>query len=149
MTMDSTDRITDLIAVVGRLADLLARENTALREHKTHDVAALAEEKKALCRSYEARVKALHENPDDLAEASPELRARLRGLGEKAATLMDDNASLLKVAIATSHRVVDLIAEAAKENLPGPGTYSPSGAAAGGGQGGAPRAAPVSVDQSL
>ncbi len=148
MTMDSKDRISDLIATVGRLADLVARENTALREHRTHDVAALAEEKKTLCRAYEARVKALHENPDDLAEASPELRARLRGLGEKVAALMVDNARLLKVAIATSHRVIDLIAEAAKENLPGPGTYKPTGVA-GGGQGNAPRAVPVSVDQSL
>ena len=57
MTMDPNKRMTDLITLSTRLIQVLARENAALRTKRTHEVAALVNEKATLTRAYESRAR--------------------------------------------------------------------------------------------
>ncbi len=148
--MNATKRVNDLIVITGRLADLLTKENAALREKRHEDVATLLEKKASLGRAYESRIQGLVEKADALGQVDRALLERLRGLGERMHGLMEDNARLLKVAIETGRRVVESVSEAVKASHPGPGTYSANGALGTPGNGAtAPRNYAISVDQSL
>ena len=149
---NASNRVKDLIVITGRLADLLTRENRALREHRTPDVTALLEEKNTLSRVYESRVSRLSkisEKPQIMTQVNADLRERLRNLGEKVNGLMEDNAKLLKSAIDANRRVVEAIAEAVKSGQPGPGTYSANGSVDAGGNTAASQTTPISVNRSL
>ncbi len=151
-TNNASNRVKDLIVITGRLADLLTRENRALREHRPPDVAALLEEKSTLSRVYESRVRGLSEiseKPQAMTQVNADLHERLRNLGEKVNGLMEDNAKLLKNAIEANRRVVEAIAEAVKSSQPGPGTYSADGSVEAGGNAAASQTTSISVNRSL
>lgn len=150
--MNTEAKIKDLITLTGNLADLLERENTALREHRPADVAGLLNEKQTLSRVYEARIirfAKLSETPEAFKDMDPELLERLKTLGGKVNTLMDVNERLLKVAIEANRRVMEAIADAVKSNAPGPGVYSANGAVRDNGGKAATMTSPVSVNRSL
>lgn len=147
--MDMKQRVDDLIVISGRLAELLARENEALRQRQSQVVAGLLDDKAKLSRAFETRVQGLVEQAAKIAEVDAEARDRLRTLGAKVRELMAENGRLLKVAIEAHNRVVGLIAEAVKSSAPGPKTYSASGATAPRSRGAAAQVAPVSVNRSL
>jgi len=147
--MDPTNRVNDLIVITGRLADLLERENDALRNRRSKELNDILDEKVTLGRVYESRIMGLTEAADALDEVDPELRERLRGVGDKVNGLIEENAKLLKIAIEANRRVVNLIAEAVKASVPSAGTYSPTGAATPQGHRAAPRNVAISVDRTL
>ena len=148
MIMDATSRIKDVLTVTTRFIELLTEENNALRGKRPEDVAGLVEDKAAVSRAYETLVSGLAKEPEALKAAAPALRDRMRALGEILQSLMDENVRLLTAAIDVSRRVLHITAEAAKQNQPGPTTYSAMGTMAGGG--GASRSAvPMSVNHSL
>ncbi len=128
--MDIVNRVNSLIDIASNLASLLEKENTALRRRKSGDVTSLLEEKNTLTRAYEGRVEGLDEllnNAEAANQLDPELRQRIRKIGEKLNTLVEENAMLLKVAIEANQRIVDIVADAVKKAQPGPGTYSSKG----------------------
>ncbi|MAH84589.1 MAG: hypothetical protein CBB68_09690 [Rhodospirillaceae bacterium TMED8] len=147
--MNPNNKVNDLITVTGRLIEILARENEALSERDIGVVHKLLDEKAALSRVYETRFKCLAENPEILAQTDFELRDQLREVGKHVESLIDKNAKLLRTAIETNQRVIDMIAEAVKEQQPSAGTYGANavtaqdGAAAGG------RRVSLSLDQTL
>jgi hypothetical protein len=147
--MDASHRLRDLILITGRLAEVLERENSALKARRQDDLKAILEEKVNVGRVYENRIQALTEAGDDVAKADPDLRARLAAVSGKAKRLMEENGKLLKVAIEANRRVVGMIAEAVKRSAPGTGTYSPKGAMRRGGARGAASNVALSYDQSL
>ena len=147
--MDPTNRVNDLILITGRLAELLAHENEALGNQRPRDVDSLLEEKNALINAYESRIQGLADDPDELAKVDPDLRERLRGLGDKLAALMDNNARLLKAGMEANRRLVHAVAEAVKSSRPRANTYSASGTATVNGNGAAPPSAPISLDRTL
>lgn len=147
--MSATNRVKDLLAVTGRLADVLALENKLLKSRDRTGLAGVLDEKTTLGRVYESRIDALVEMNGELAGVDLDLRERLRGMGEKISGLMTENAKLLKVAIEANRRVVDMIAAAVKESAPGPGTYSANGAVGAERHRGAPHGLPLSLNQSL
>ncbi|OHC76567.1 MAG: hypothetical protein A3G18_13465 [Rhodospirillales bacterium RIFCSPLOWO2_12_FULL_58_28] len=147
--MNATDRINDLINISNRLANLLERENEALRKNRPQAVAVMLEEKSALSRAYEARVLGLKAATDDISSVDPELRERLRGLGEKIKALMEDNARYLKVAMEVNKRVMKAIADAAKSHKPGPKTYSAKGSTKSKRADAANQGVAVSINRSL
>ena len=147
--MDPTKRVNDLIVITGRLADLLERENVALREKQNKGLNEILDEKVTLGRVYESRIMGLTEDPEALDNVDKELLERLRGIGEKVNGLMEDNAKMLKIAIEANRRVVNLIAEAVKASVPSAGTYSPTGGTGTHDQGGAPKNVALSVDHTL
>lgn len=127
--MDPTNRVNDLITITGRLVDLLDRENSALVNNQNKDLSEILDEKVTLGRVYESRILGLAEASSDAIDSVDlELRDRLRGLGNKANDLIEENAKLLKVAIEANRRVVNMIAEAVKASVPSAGTYAPNGA---------------------
>ncbi len=147
--MDPTKRVNDLIVITSRLADLLERENNALRNKQNKELNEILDEKVPLGRVYESRIMGLAEaSPEAIDSVDLELRDRLRGLGKKVNDLIDDNAKLLKIAIEANRRVVDLIAEAVKASVPSAGTYSANGAT-GVEQHATSKNVAISVDQTL
>ena len=147
--MDPTKRVNDIIVITGRLADLLERENVALREKQNKELHEILDEKVTLGRVYESRIMGLTEDPEALDNVDKELLERLRGIGEKVNGLMEDNAKMLKIAIEANRRVVNLIAEAVKASVPSAGTYSPTGGAGTHDHRGAPKNVALSVDHTL
>ena len=147
--MDPTKRVNDLIVITGRLADLLERENAALREKQNKELNEILDEKVTLGRVYESRIMGLTEDPEALDNVDKELLERLRGIGEKVNGLIEDNAKMLKIAIEANRRVVNLIAEAVKASVPSAGTYSPTGATGTDDHRAAPKNVAISVDHTL
>ena len=147
--MDPTKRVNDLIVITGRLADLLERENVALREKQNKKLNEILDEKVTLGRVYESRIMGLTEDPEALDNVDKELLERLRGIGMKVNELIEDNAKMLKTAIEANRRVVNLIAEAVKASVPSAGTYSPTGGTGTHDHRGAPKNVALSVDHTL
>lgn len=147
--MDPTKRVNDLIVITGRLADLLELENLALINKKNQDLYDILDEKVTLGRVYETRIMGLTEDSEALDGVDPELLERLRDMGKKVNGLIEENAELLKVAIETNRRVVDLIAEAVKASTPSAGTYSQTGATEMPNHRAAPKNVAISLDHTL
>lgn len=147
--MDPTKRVNDLIVITGRLADLLERENVALREKQNKELNEILDEKVTLGRVYESRIMGLTEDPEALDNVDKELLERLRGIGEKVNGLIEDNAKMLKIAIEANRRVVNLIAESVMASVPSAGTYSPTGATGTDDHRAAPKNVAISVDHTL
>ena len=127
--MSSDTKINDIILITERLADVLKRENTALKNQKNQELHALLDDKVTLSRVYETRMQFYNENPKALSNTTPELREELRIIGEHVSGLLQENAKMLKVAIEANRKVVDMIAAAVKSVTPGPGTYRANGVA--------------------
>ena len=144
--MNARQRVDDLITIGGRLADLLAKENDALRSRESKGVSALVDDKLMITRIYESRVKGMIESPEDLTKVEGDLRDRLRLLGTKIRDLMEENAQLLRVAIEAHRRVAEVIAEAVKASQPGLRTYSAAGAR---GRPSKPQTIPLTVNRAL
>ncbi|MEX2451610.1 MAG: hypothetical protein WD407_12200 [Rhodospirillales bacterium] len=125
--MDITKQINDLIDITSRLADLLTRENDALRNHNTHEASALLNEKNSLSEIYEDHVKAVMTYSGKMKDVDPSLRERLSTIGAKAKKLVEENAILLRAAIVANKRVMDLVAEALSKTRKNITTYSADG----------------------
>ena len=127
--MSAKQRVDDLIALSGRLADVLTQENEALRARKPAVIVSLLDHKLALCRAYENRFKVIAEKPTSLKEVDVEWRNKLKGLGETIHGLMEENAILLRAAIDAHRQVMDVIGEAVRSAKPGAKTYTRKGVA--------------------
>ena len=149
MTMDPNKRMTDLITLSTRLIQVLARENAALRTKRTHEVAALVNEKATLTRAYESRARGFLEDPANLVGVEDEPRQTLKALMAKVRDLMEANGRLLQVAMKANRRVLELAAEAVRAAQEGPGVYGSSGAVGRTKGVRGPVNMPVSVDRSL
>ena len=147
--MDATGRVNDLIEITERLASLLKKENKALNDKDANEATQYLDEKGNLSRIYETRIQGLLDDPTILANAAPELRDKLRELGESVNIMIKENAQLLKITIEANRRVVSMVAAAVKTQQPGPGTYSAKGTADKNDVHSAPRNMALSLDQSL
>lgn len=148
--MDVNKRLSELIAISDKLADVLERENDALAHYERKDFGALLEEKARLGRIYETHMEVLAKGKaEDFDDADPDLGDRLRALGGEVRDLIARNARLLKIAIETNRRVVDSIAEAVKNSAQTPGVYGGRGRIAAAGGHGHPTSLPLSLDHSL
>jgi flagellar biosynthesis/type III secretory pathway chaperone len=125
--MNITKQINDLIDITSRLADLLTRENDALRNHNTHEASTLLNEKNSLSEIYEDHVKAVMTYSEKMKDVDPSLRERLSTIGAKAKKLIEENAILLRAAIVANQRVMDLVADALSKTRKNITTYSADG----------------------
>ena len=125
--MEPSNRIEDLILIMGRLIDILERENDALSNRRNSELHDLLDEKVTLSRVYETRMKAINEKPELLQDIEEGVRERLSDSGARINILIEENRKLLKTAIDTNRRVVELITDAVRTTAPGPGTYGASG----------------------
>jgi hypothetical protein len=127
--MNSDTKIGDIILITERLANVLERENTALKNQWSQELHALLDDKITLSRVYETRMQFYNENPQALSNSTPELREKLRSIGSHISGLLQENAKMLKIAIEANRKVVDMIAAAVKNVTPCPGTYQSNGVA--------------------
>ncbi len=148
--MDATKRISDLIVISQRLADLLARENKALRDHKAHEVQGFLEQKVELSQAYESRISGLgeHASAEAMAGVDPALREQVRALGERIQSLSSDNTMLLQVAMEVNRRVLHEVADALK-SANGQTGYTRDGTLGYRPGHGNPHSISVSLDKSL
>ncbi|NQV47707.1 MAG: hypothetical protein HQ504_07990 [Rhodospirillaceae bacterium] len=147
--MDATERLLGLIDITEQLAALLMKENKALKDQQADEATKLLTEKNNLSRIYETRVRGLMDDQEALSKTDAGLRQKLREIGEKVNAMIIENAYLLKVAIDTNRRIVDMVADAVKTQKPGPGTYSANGTSGNDEVHSAPRNMAISLDQSL
>jgi len=146
--MDANERLNDLIELTEDLASLLMQENKALREKRAGEATSLLEKKNELSRIYETRIQNLGNAPETLAKADPELVKTLRESGEKVNLMIEENANLLKITIEATRRVVNMVADAVKEQHPGPATYSANGVSRREDLHSAPQSLAISVNRS-
>jgi hypothetical protein len=147
--MNSDTKVNDIILITERLADVLERENAALKNHRSHELHALLDDKVTLSRVYETRIQFYNENPKALSDTTPELREKLRTMGAHVSGLLHENAKMLKVAIKANRKVVEMIAIAVKNVTPGPGTYRANGVAGLSDQKSQIQGLALSLDQTL
>lgn len=113
-----------LLNAIQALELVLGKENAALSKGDRDGVRALAEEKRVACRAYED---AARTPPTAVDKAMGErLRQSMRRLAETST----ENRRRLSAALAAHHRLMQLIAEALREQQPGPVVYARGGASA-------------------
>ncbi|PPR79878.1 MAG: hypothetical protein CFH06_00212 [Alphaproteobacteria bacterium MarineAlpha3_Bin5] len=147
--MDTNRRISDLIAISERLIDILKRENKILIEYRHAELNGLVEEKEALSRIYETRIKALTDSSDDLNSVETVLHNQLRDLGTLMNGLMLENGRLLHAAMTASRGVLDAVADAIRDTAHTAGTYSNTGVKEQPRRAGVAQNTSLSLDQTL
>ncbi|MGB0683128.1 MAG: flagellar export chaperone FlgN [Magnetovibrionaceae bacterium] len=150
MAMSPHQQMNDLIVISDNLAELLERENEALRNLRPDTVAEMLDEKNKLTKAYEIRVRGLaKERQEALRKVDDAIRDRLREVGTRTHRLMEQNARLLKTSIDANRRVVRTIAEAARKSKPSAGTYGANGSVTGVDRRTQAEAVPVSINKEL
>ncbi len=114
------------LAALDRLADVLARENAALRARDVRAVETLAEEKRAAADECERLVSSSAASRETGGAArSPE--DALLSVRTRLAALLEENQWRLRVARQANQRLVETIAAAAQAQAPGAGAYASDG----------------------
>jgi hypothetical protein len=115
-----------LLDAIGRLADVIERENAALAAGGRDPVRPLLEEKRTACLTYEEAVRELA----DPAGADDGSRAALRRAAERLGRASAENRRRLAAAIAAHKRLLDAVAAAMREQSSSAGAYAKTGAPA-------------------
>lgn len=115
-------QIPDLVAAVAeatrRLVDATTLENAGLRGRVREELPALARRKAAAVDDYEARMADLEQASEGFTLLSEDQRSELKALTGTLTKIADENALLLRVALATSRRLMASVCDAAKELSP-------------------------------
>lgn len=125
--MTTEDRLSGMLDLTDRLADLIEEENLALEDRRYDDVDDMLEEKSTLARLYESRFKALEKSDVDWGSLTEVVREELNEAANRLANAMAENTMRLKAGMEANSRVVDAVASALKDATPHAGTYSKYG----------------------
>lgn len=118
------------VAALNRLAEVIARENAALRQRNRSALAALADEKKAALDACESDVRAAARHSLEGAAPAPLADAiadDIRRAKARLDALIAENQRRLRVAIAANQRLVETIAAAVQTQAPGADGYARNG----------------------
>jgi flagellar biosynthesis/type III secretory pathway chaperone len=148
MTTLESRRIDDLIAITGRLSDLMNRETAMLGEMRGGEIAGLQEEKHTLAAAYEREMKRLDEHPEEFATVEPAKRAELLEQVGVFKSVAIENERVLHAARETNQRLLRAIVEAVAEQRARHG-YSATGAAENGAAGDSAAGLSLSLDRRL
>jgi len=125
--MSNDEQLKRLIAMVGRLTNLLREENEKLSQPgRVKGLKELVSEKETLGKAYEQQIKALG-NEEAMKKLNPELLQRLREVCQPLAQLMDENRQKLEMKMEATKQVFKIIAEAAKEFRQASAVYGRTG----------------------
>lgn len=108
------DKVADLQDVILGFADLLKKENEALRNFDVEAVSNLYEQKAKTVSAYRSMSAFFIKNQKYLAEIDAELRDELKEASLELDTLLKENELLLKAKMETSKKVMDTIINIAK-----------------------------------
>ena len=120
----SVTPVVRLLDAIGRLAEVIERENAALAAGGREAVRPLLQEKRTACRTYEDAVRELFDHP----AADDASRAALRRAAERLGRASAENRRRLAAAIAAHKRLLDTIAMAVRDLTPAAGAYARTGA---------------------
>jgi len=109
-----TVKADELFQVIKQLSDLLVKENTALKRHKSDEVKALTERKEQLARLYQSHMNAVHRDPTLLKALEPTKRDMMAQSAMRLGDLMQENASLLKANIQSINMFFKAVNDALK-----------------------------------
>ena len=108
------DKVADLQDIILGFADLLKKENEALRKFDVEAVSNLYEQKAKTVSAYRSMSAFFIKNQKYLAEIDAELRDELKEASLELDTLLKENELLLKAKMETSKKVMDTIINIAK-----------------------------------
>lgn len=145
---DASALVAAVTMAAGQLMETIARENTALKGRTRARLAALAEEKATATRLYQQHLAELEQATQGYRTLSIAQRKALQQASALLAQEAEENARLLKVAVAISRRFMACVADAARALTAGTPGYSSTGAL---GDGPRPtaRAPALALDRSL
>ena len=149
MTMETTTRLGDLIAITNRLIDLMGKEIEMLRSMRPQDIGALQKDKVSLALAYERHMQELRDDPSLLAAAKPNLKVELKRITGRFQKVLNENESAIKAVKSVSEKLLTAIANAVTEQRGKAAAYSKEGAI--GGNGGVPGAktVPITLNEQL
>ena len=105
----------DMLQTIRQLNDVLAKENAALKRHRTEDVKALTERKEKLAQLYQQQMNAIHRDPAIAQAMDPAKRTVLAQAAIKLSELMQENANLLKANITVINKFLKTVVDAVRE----------------------------------
>lgn len=108
------DKVADLQDVILGFADLLRKENEALRKFDVEAVSNLYEQKSKTVSAYRSMSAFFIKNQKYLAEIDTELKDSLKEASLELDALLKENELLLKAKMETSKKVMDTIINIAK-----------------------------------
>ncbi len=108
------DKVADLQDVILGFADLLRKENEALRKFDVEAVSNLYEQKSKTVSAYRSMSAFFIKNQKYLAEIDAELKDSLKDASLELDALLKENELLLKAKMETSKKVMDTIINIAK-----------------------------------
>ena len=108
--------VESTLDVMTELADVLNVELNLLKKNDVEAIKALLMNKNSLLIHYQSNMKAIAANPDLLAQAPTEMRAKLKAMGTKLAEVSERNATALKAAVGGTRRLIDHIIRLVKDN---------------------------------
>lgn len=119
----SVTPVVSLLDAIGRLAEVIERENAALAAGGREAVRSFLQEKRSACRTYEEAVRELSD-----CAADDTSRSALRRAAERLGRASAENRRRLAAAIAAHKRLLDTIAMAVRDLSPATGAYARTGA---------------------
>lgn len=125
--MNTKEKIANLLSVAQRLCTILERENTCLQQRKPELMQGSVEEKLKLSKAYELLVQTLASETIADDEVSEAVRENLVNTMQNLDDLVAQNARHLKVAIESSQRLMDAVANAVKTCTPHHKRYGSNG----------------------
>ena len=147
--METTKRINDLINVTKHLTQILGKENQILRDHEHGRISELIEEKSCISRIYESKYKALEEETNLFTKLDKNQKSDLHELNKEVNNLIEENGTLLNIAIQANQSIVNLVAKAVREASIKTETYGSSGNNALSGAKAEAQSIAFSLDQTL
>jgi len=127
--VDSTTRLRDLVAVIGRLIVVMDKETALLRAMRSDQIGDLQAEKTRLAGLYVGMVKDVRKHPELLAALDQAVRGELTEATLRFEQAAADNERAINAARAANERVLKAIV-AAVNTRRSVGTYGKTGAIA-------------------
>ncbi len=149
MTMETTTRLGDLIAITSRLIDLMGKEIEMLRSMRPQDIGALQKDKVSLALAYERHIQELRDDPSLLATAKPNLKVELKRITGRFQEMLNENESAIKAVKSVSEKLLTAIAKAVTEKRGNAAAYSKEGAIGGNGGVTGAKIAPITLNEQL
>ncbi len=149
MTMETTTRLGDLIAITNRLIDLMGKEIEMLRSMRPQDIGALQKDKVNLALAYERHMHELRDDPSLLATAKPNLKVELKRITGRFQEMLNENESAIKAVKSVSEKLLTAIANAVTEQRGNAAAYSKDGAIGGHGGVTGAKTAPLTLNEQL
>jgi hypothetical protein len=127
--VDSTTRLRDLIAIIGRLIALMDQETAMLRAMRSDQIGTLQPEKTRLAGLYVGMVKDIRKHPELLAAVEQAVRGELTEAMTRFEQAAAENERAISAARTANERVLKAIV-AAVNTRRSVGTYGNTGAIA-------------------